>query len=244
MEELSMTVKEFDDLLKKEGLTKSEIQDLDFKISRNITYREAEAYPGTLHDKAAAYYERYQKLLIETDKEHYLDNAQKMFDRYVGTQSKNRGTVAGKLIKQMGEFRYDFSFMDEVAAAEYLSMIYNRSENSEMSNKFAKYYDSLIEQIWKHSEVILFKYIFMQEVNDTEDMVAIYHYNSNRPNGCGDFIMQCEVSEFYPHDLSQAPNVIFELGNKDAAKPIEREVGLQMLSGNTNIDDILKALKA
>jgi hypothetical protein len=56
--------------------------------------------------------------------------------------------------------------------------------------------------------------------------------------------MQCEVSEFYPHDLSVAPNVIFELGSKDNIKPIEREVGLQMLSGDTNIDDILKALKA
>lgn len=238
-----MTVKEFDDLLKEQGLTKSQIQDLDFKIARNITYREAESYPGTLHDKAAAYYERYRKLLIETDRQHYLDNAQKMFDRYMDSQSKNRGTVAGKLIKQMGEFRYDFSFMDEVAAAEYLSMIYSRSENNEMSGKFNKYYDSVIEQIWKHSEVILFKYIFMKEVNDTEDMVAIYHYNSNRPNGCGEFIMQCEASEFFPHDISQAPNVIFELGSKEHVKSIEREVALQMLSGDTSIDDILKALK-
>lgn len=238
-----MTVKEFDDLLKEQGLTKSEIQDLDFKVSRHITYHEAEAYPGTLHDKAAAYYERYRKLLLETDREHYLDNAQKMFDRYVGTQSKNRGTVAGKLIKQMGEFRYDFSFMDEVAAAEYLAMIYNRSENTEISNKSMKHYDALIEQLWKHNEVILFKYIFMQEVNDTEDMVAIYHYNANRPNGCGEFIMQCEVSEFFPHDLSQAPNVIFELGSKENVKAVDREVGLQMLSGNANIDDILKSLK-
>lgn len=238
-----MTVKEFDDLLKEQGLTKSEIQDLDFKIARNITYREADSYPGTLHEKAAAYYERYKKLLVETDRQHYLDNAQKMFDRYVGTQSKNRGTVAGKLIKQMGEFRYDFSFMEEIAAAEYLSMIYNRSENSEMSNKFVKHYDTLIEQIWKHNEVILFKYIFMQEVNDTEDMVAIYHYNANRPNGCGEFILQCEVSEFFPHDLSQAPNLIFEIGTKENIKSIDREIGMQMLSGDTNIDDILKALK-
>lgn len=238
-----MTVKEFDELLKEQGLTKSQIQDLDFEIARNITYHEAGAYPGTLHDKAAAYYEKYKKLLAETDRQHYLDNAQKMFDRYVGTQNKNRGTVAAKLIKQMGEFRYDFSFMDEVAAAEYLAMIYSRSENNELSGKFIKYYDSTIEQIWKHNEVILFKYIFMKEVNDTEDMVAVYHYNPNRPDGCGDFILQCAISEFFPHDLSQVPNLLFEMGSKEAPKSIDREVGLQMLSGDTNIDDILKALK-
>ncbi len=243
MEDFNMTVKEFDDLLKEQGLTKSEIQDLDFKIARNITYQEAQSYPGTLHDKAAAYYERYKKLLTETDRQHYLDNAQKMFDRYMETQNKNRGTIANKLIKQMGEFRYDFSFMDEVAAAEYLAMIFHRSENNTMSNKFVKHYDTLIEQIWEHNDVFLFKYIFMREANDAEDMVAIYHYNSNRPQGCGDFILQCEVTEFFPNDLSKAPNIIFELGSKESIKPIDREVGLQMLSGDTKIDDIVKSLK-
>ncbi len=238
-----MTVKEFDDFLKEQGLTKSQIQDLDYQISRHITYNEAEAYPGTLHEKAAAFYEHYRKIVAETDREHYLDNAKKMFDRYIGTQNKNKGTVAAKLIKQMGEFRYDFSFMDEVAAAEYLVMIYNRSENNEMSGKFAKYYDSMIEQLWKHNEIILFKYIFMQEIHDAEDMVAVYHYNSNRPNGQGEFILQCEVNEFFPHDLSQAANIIFELGAKEGGKPIDREVGLQMLSGGTNIDALLKSLK-
>ena len=219
-----MTVKEFDDFLKEQGLTKSQIQDLDYQISRHITYNEAEAYPGTLHEKAAAFYEHYRKIVAETDREHYLDNAKKMFDRYIGTQNKNKGTVAAKLIKQMGEFRYDFSFMDEVAAAEYLVMIYNRSENNEMSGKFTKY-------------------IFMQEIHDAEDMVAVYHYNSNRPNGQGEFILQCEVNEFFPHDLSQAANIIFELGAKEGGKPIDREVGLQMLSGGTNIDALLKSLK-
>lgn len=238
-----MTVKEFDDLLTEQGLTKSEIQDLDFAIARNITYREADAYPGTLHDKAAAYYEKYSALLTETDRQHYLDNAQKMFDRYMESQSKNRGTVAAKLIKQMGEFRYDFSFIDEVAAAEYLSMIYNRSENNELSKKFGKAYNSMIEQIWKHNEVILFKYIFMKEVNDTEDMVSLYYYNSNRPDGCGDFILQCAVSEFFPYDLSTAPNLLFEIGSKEAPKPIDRSIGLQMLSGNAHVDDIIKTLK-
>ena len=70
-----MTVKQFDDYLKEQGMTKSQIQDLDYQIARHITYSEAEAYPGTLHEKAAAFYDRYRKIVAETDREHYLDNA-------------------------------------------------------------------------------------------------------------------------------------------------------------------------
>jgi len=239
-----MTVKEFDDMLKEQGLTKSEVQDLDFEVARNITYKEVDQYPGTLHDKAAAYYERYVKLKQETDRQHYLDNAQKMFDRYVSTQKKNRGTVATKLIKQMGEFRYDFSFMDEVAAAEYLAMIYARSENAELSGKFMKAYDTVIEQLWQRNEVILFKYIFMQDAGDSGDMVACYHYNASHPDGVGEHIMQCEASEFFPHDLSKAPNIIFEIGNTDNVKSVDRQTGLQMLSGSADVNDILKSLRA
>ena len=57
------------------------------------------------------------------------------------------------------------------------------------------------------------------------------------------FRSQCEVTEFFPNDLSKAPNIIFELGSKESIKPIDREVGLQMLSGDTKIDDIVKSLK-
>jgi len=238
-----MTVKQYEDLLKEQGLSKSEIQDLDFEISRNITYREAEQYPGTLHEKAAAYYERYQKLKQETNRQHYLDNAQRMFDRYVSTQNKNRGTVAGKLIKQMGEFRYDFSFMDEVAAAEYLAMIYSRSENTEMSGKFTRAFDTVIDQLWKHCEVILFKYIFMRDDQDAEDKVACYHYTQNRPDGIGEFILQCDASEFYPNDLSKVPNIVFEIGSRDSAKRVDYDTGMKMLSGSTGVDDIIRSLK-